>query len=201
VHISGDAPWFLDRILPQSPPCRPRSSSVWFLSPSLYCSRLPSISCPVPCDCDALTLLALDHLYTRCIWLGQSRKRASARSKTTTPHSQKRQYPPPIKRQPPPVRPCGHQRIFRVRYIQLPLMASFSTGSSTSVMVSHTQEEPIQRHKGYGTFSKDDERRRRRHSSHHTNHARPWAVDSENVQLLVCRHAPRLCGAVANSVT
>ena len=114
----------------------------------------------------------------------------------------KTQSPPPIKRQPPPVRPCGHQRIFRVRYIQLPLMASFSTGSSTSVMVPHTQEEPIQRNKGYGTFSKDDERRRRRHSSHHhTNHARPWAVDSENVQLLVCRHTPRLCGAVANSVT
>ncbi|KAF2792000.1 adiponectin receptor protein 1 [Melanomma pulvis-pyrius CBS 109.77] len=63
-------------------------------------------------------------------------------------------------------------------------MVFTSTGSSTSVMVSHTQEEPIQRNKGYGTFSGDD-RRRRRHSSHHTNHARPWAVDSENVQVLL----------------
>ncbi|KAF2265606.1 adiponectin receptor protein 1 [Lojkania enalia] len=53
-------------------------------------------------------------------------------------------------------------------------------GTSTAVMTSY--EEPVQR--SYGTFA-PQEQRRRRHSSHHTNHARPWAVDSENVQILL----------------
>ncbi|KAF2474601.1 IZH family channel protein-like protein [Lindgomyces ingoldianus] len=52
--------------------------------------------------------------------------------------------------------------------------------SSTAIMTSY--EEPTVR--SYGTFSRE-EQRRRRHSSHHTNHARPWAVDSENVQILL----------------
>ncbi|KAH7132031.1 adiponectin receptor protein 1 [Dendryphion nanum] len=47
-------------------------------------------------------------------------------------------------------------------------------------MLSH--EEPPMR--SYGTFSRE-EQRRRRHSSHHTSHTTPWAVDSENVQVLL----------------
>ncbi|KAF2740404.1 HlyIII-domain-containing protein [Polyplosphaeria fusca] len=52
--------------------------------------------------------------------------------------------------------------------------------SSTAVMTSY--EEPAQR--SYGTFTREQQRRRR-HSSHHTNHPRPWPVDSENVQILL----------------
>lgn len=57
-------------------------------------------------------------------------------------------------------------------------MASY--GCSTAVMSPF--EDPIVRN-SYGTFSRDQ--KRRRHSSHHTNHERPWGVDSENVQIMV----------------
>ncbi|KAF2280897.1 IZH family channel protein-like protein [Westerdykella ornata] len=56
-----------------------------------------------------------------------------------------------------------------------------SCGSSTAVMTSF--EDPVV-HNGYGTFSRE-QKSRRRHSSHHTNHERPWGVDSENVQIML----------------
>ena len=72
----------------------------------------------------------------------------------------------------------------------MPAMACTSTGASTSVMT--TQEEPIRpSHRGYGTINRE-EQRRRRHSSHHTSHTRPWTVDSENVQILVCSPPPTI---------
>ncbi|KAF2749948.1 HlyIII-domain-containing protein [Sporormia fimetaria CBS 119925] len=56
-----------------------------------------------------------------------------------------------------------------------------SCGSSTAVMTSY--EDP-------GVYSISgsltrEQRMRRRHSSHHTTHASQWAVDSENVQILL----------------